>query len=50
MVGLVLVHLFSNRICFLDGTPRSIWLSIARGISVAYVFVHLLPKLSEGQR
>ncbi len=49
VVGLVLVHLFSNRLRFLDGTPRSIWLSIAGGISVAYVFVHLLPELSEGQ-
>ena len=49
VVGLVVVHLFSNRLRFLDGTPRSIWLSIAGGISVAYVFVHLLPELAEGQ-
>ena len=49
VVGLVVVRLFSNRLRFLDGTPRSIWLSIAGGISVAYVFVHLLPDLNEGQ-
>lgn len=47
--GLVLVHLFGARLKFLDGTPRSIWLSAAGGISVAYVFVHLLPELAEGQ-
>lgn len=49
VLGLVVVHLFSNRLRFLDVTPRSIWLSIAGGISVAYVFVHLLPELAEGQ-
>lgn len=42
-------HLFSGKLRFLGGTPRSIWLSIAGGISVAYVFVHLLPELAEGQ-
>ena len=46
---LVAVHLFSYKLRFLDGTPRSIWLSIAGGVSVAYVFVHLLPELGEGQ-
>ncbi len=49
LAGLVAVHLFSDRLRFLDGTPRSIWLSVAGGISVAYVFVHLLPELAEGQ-
>ncbi len=49
VLGLAGVHLFSNRLRFLDVTPRSIWLSIAGGISVAYVFVHLLPELAEGQ-
>jgi hypothetical protein len=48
-LGLAIVHLFSSRLRFLDGTPRSIWLSIAGGISVAYVFIHLLPELGEGQ-
>lgn len=48
-VGLVAVHLFSGRLRFLDVFPRSRWLSAASGISVAYVFVHLLPDLAEEQ-
>ncbi len=46
---LVLVHLLSGRLRFLHAIPRSRWLSTAGGISVAYVFVHLLPELAEGQ-
>ena len=46
---LVAVHLFSGKLRFLEGTPRSVWLSMAGGVSVAYVFVHLLPELAEGQ-
>ena len=46
---LVLVHLFADRLKFLDGTPRSRWLSAAGGISLAYVFLHLMPELAEGQ-
>ncbi|MGR3591261.1 hypothetical protein [Limimaricola soesokkakensis] len=41
------VHLLSPRLVFLDRTPRSVWLSTAGGVSVAYVFVHLLPELAE---
>jgi hypothetical protein len=43
------VHVFSPWLAFLDKTPRSIWLSIAGGISVAYVFVHLFPELARLQ-
>jgi hypothetical protein len=43
---LAAVHVFSPRLVFLDRTPRSIWLSLAGGTSVAYVFVHLLPELA----
>ena len=50
VVGLAIVHLFSHRLRFLDVTPRSIWLSIAGGISIAYVFVHILPDLAEEQK
>lgn len=39
------VHLFAGRLRFLDTTPRSAYLSAAGGISVAYVFLHLLPEL-----
>lgn len=48
-LALVLVHVFADRMKFLDGTPRSRWLSAAGGISLAYVFLHLLPELAEGQ-
>lgn len=42
-------HLFAPRLRFLTLVPRSRWLSVAGGVSVAYVFVHLLPELAEGQ-
>jgi hypothetical protein len=43
------IHLYANRMRFLDVLPRSRWLSAAGGISVAYVLVHLLPNLAEEQ-
>jgi zinc transporter ZupT len=46
----VVVHVFGGRLRFLSGTPRSLWLSGAGGVSVAYVFVHLLPELAEHQQ
>jgi zinc transporter ZupT len=49
IVVLALVHLFAGKLRWLEGVPRSRSLSIASGVSVAYVFVHLLPELSEGQ-
>ena len=49
VAGLAAVHLFSGSIRFLGVFPRSRWLSAAGGISVAYVFVHLLPDLAEEQ-
>lgn len=48
--ALALVHIFAGKLRFLHGTPRSAWLSIAGGVSVAYVFVHLLPELNEAQQ
>lgn len=48
-LGMAAVHLFADRLRFLDGLPRSRWLSIAGGISVAYIVVHLLPELAEYQ-
>jgi zinc transporter ZupT len=44
------IHFAGRRFDFLGGTPRSIWLSLAGGISVAYVFVHILPELAAHQR
>lgn len=49
VVGLCAVHLFSGKLRFLETTPRSVWLSVAGGVSVAYVFVHLIPELAEHQ-
>jgi hypothetical protein len=49
VVVLALVHLFAGSMRFLEGTSRSVWLSIAGGVSVAYIFVHLLPDLAEEQ-
>lgn len=46
---LAVVHLLSGRLRFLSGPPRSVWLSAAGGVSVAYVFLHLLPELASGQ-
>lgn len=47
-VALALTHLFSGKLRFIN-VPRSRWLSGAGGVSVAYVFVHILPELSEHQ-
>ena len=48
-VILAAVHLVGGKLRFLEGVPRSRWLSAFAGVSVAYVFVHLLPELAEGQ-
>ncbi len=47
--ALAVAHLVAGKLRFLGGIPRSIWLSMAGGVSVAYVFVHLVPDLAEGQ-
>ena len=47
-VALAVVHLFAGRLGF-QVIPRSYWLSGAGGVSVAYVFVHVLPELGERQ-
>jgi zinc transporter ZupT len=46
---LALIHYVAGKLRFLHVTPRSVWLSLAGGVSVAYVFLHLLPELSEAQ-
>lgn len=48
-VTLALIHLYSGKLRFLNTMPRSRWLSMASGVSVAYVFIHILPDLSEQQ-
>ncbi len=43
------VHASTHRLRFLEGVPRSRWLSLSGGASVAYVILHLLPELAEHQ-
>ncbi len=50
VLAFTVVHLFAPRIRYLDVIPRSRWLSAAGGVSVAYVFVDVLPELAEQQR
>lgn len=47
-VALASVHLAAGRVRAFRAIPRSYWLSIAGGASVAYVFVHILPDLKGG--
>ncbi|MGB3294127.1 MAG: hypothetical protein WBB01_14160 [Phormidesmis sp.] len=46
---LAFVHIFACKVKVLNRTPRSRWLSLGSGASVAYVFVHVLPDLSIAQ-
>lgn len=48
VIGLVLTHLFAGQLRF-TSIRRSRWLSGASGVSVAYVFVHILPELNQHQ-
>ncbi|MBT2686979.1 hypothetical protein J7I93_02155 [Bacillus sp. ISL-47] len=48
-LGFSIVHFSSKYMKFLTYIPRSRLLSAASGISVAYVFVHVLPELKEHQ-
>jgi hypothetical protein len=48
-LGLASVHIGAGYLRFLDVIPRSRWLSLASGVSVAYVFIHILPELSHHQ-
>ncbi len=50
VIWFVLVHVFGGKLRFLSVRPRSLWLSAAGGVSVAYVFIHLLPELAEHQK
>lgn len=48
-LGLAVVHLVAGRLRFLEGIPRSRWLSLAGGVSIAYVFIHVFPELASAQ-
>jgi len=43
------IHLIGYKLKFLNKIPRSGWLSFGAGVSVSYVFIHLLPELAYGQ-
>lgn len=45
-----LIHIYAGNLKALKVTPRSHWLSLGSGVSVAYVFVHILPDLSAAQQ
>ncbi len=45
-VALGAVHLLIGRVVTLEFEPRSRWLSAAGGVTVAFVFIYLLPELA----
>ena len=49
-LGFSLLHFFSKYMKFAGKIPRSKFLSLAAGVSVAYLFVHLLPELNKYQK
>ena len=49
-LALAAVHAFVGAVPQLRRRPRTPLLSVAGGISIAYVFVHLLPEIAEAQR
>lgn len=49
VIGFVLIHIFSERMNLLKAVPQHRLLSMAGGISVAYVFLYLLPELGAFQ-
>ena len=46
---LAVAHLLGGGLRVLDRVPRSRWLSAGAGVSIAYVFAHLLPELAVTQ-
>lgn len=49
-VGLAAVHLVAGHVGDFETIPRSEWLSMAGGVSVSYVFVHVLPEIQVASR
>lgn len=43
------VHAAGPLLDFLRTSPRSVWLSASGGVSVAYVFIHMMPDLADYQ-
>ncbi|ESA38208.1 membrane protein [Leptolyngbya sp. Heron Island J] len=48
-VCLGLVHVFASRTQWVRRIPQRWWVSIAGGVSIAYIFLDILPELSQAQ-
>ena len=48
-IALAVINVGAGWLRFLQTVPRSVWLSLGSGVSVAYVFVHLLPEITARQ-
>lgn len=44
-----LIHVFANKVSDFHILPRQKWLSFAGGVSVSFVFLHILPELHQWQ-
>lgn len=49
IVSLGLLHIYAGRLRWIERIPKRLWLSFGAGVSIAYVFVDVLPILSAGQ-
>lgn len=49
-IALASIHIGISKLAVRAEVPRSGWLSLAGGVTVTYVFLHLLPRLAEHQR
>lgn len=49
VAGLGLLHVFSGSLRWIDRLPARQWFSFGAGVSIAYVFVDVLPILARGQ-
>jgi len=48
-VCLGLVHIFASRTQWLNKIPQQWWVSLAGGVSIAYIFLDIFPELSKAQ-
>jgi hypothetical protein len=48
-VCLALVHIFASQTPWLTKIPERWWVSVAGGVSIAYIFLDILPELSHAQ-
>ncbi|MFC0471333.1 hypothetical protein ACFFHM_12750 [Halalkalibacter kiskunsagensis] len=48
-LSLASMHVLAKNMRFIEVIPRSRFLSLGGGVSVAYVFIHILPELKEHQ-